>query len=140
MWFYKDEPFLLTEEEMEEYQGFVYEITDLSNNKKYIGKKNFKAIKKLKPLKGQKRGRRKVVESDWMDYYGSSLEVKQLVEEKGPGNFYREILYLCKSKGEMGYMEAREQFLRDVLLDENYYNGIIQCKIHRSHVQKIKIK
>jgi hypothetical protein len=41
-------------------------------------------------------------------------------------------------KGELGYLEAKEQFDRNVLLSEEYYNGIINCKIHRSHVQGLK--
>jgi hypothetical protein len=82
--------------------------------------------------------RTKVVESDWQDYFGSSDEVKSLVEEHGRDSFVREILHLCNTKGEMGYMEAKEQFDRNVLLDDTYYNGIIQCKIHRSHVKSLK--
>lgn len=72
-----------------------------------------------------------------MDYFGSSEEVKQLVEELGPKNFHREILHLCESKGVMSYLEAKEQFDRDVLLSEEYYNGIINCKIHRTHVKPL---
>jgi hypothetical protein len=72
-----------------------------------------------------------------MQYYGSSDEVKALVEELGPDNFHREILHLCESKGVMSYLEAKEQFDRNVLLSDDYYNGIINCKIHRSHVKSL---
>jgi hypothetical protein len=72
-----------------------------------------------------------------MDYYGSSDEVKALVETLGASNFHREILHLCMSKGEMSYLEAKEQFDRDVLLSSEYYNGIINCKIHRNHVKRL---
>ena len=127
-----------TSEMIEDYIGFVYCITDLRNNKKYIGKKLFTSTRRLAPLKGKSRKRVVKKESDWQDYYGSSEEVKLLVEELGPSNFKREILHLCNAKGEMGYLEAKEQFDRNVLLSDEYYNGIINCKIHRSHVKNIK--
>jgi hypothetical protein len=136
MWYYGDTEF--TSDMICDYVGYVYCITDLSNNKKYIGKKLFKSTRKLKPLKGQKRRRTKILESDWMDYYGSSEEVKMLVEEKGPSNFHREIIHLCNTKGEMSYLEAKEQFDREVLLSDDYYNEFIGCKIHSRHVKNLK--
>jgi hypothetical protein len=134
MWYYNDK---VLESSPEGYQGFVYVITDKSTGKMYVGKKGFWSKKTLPPLKGKTRKRRSIVESDWQKYYGSSDMVKQLLLEHGPQNFHREILYLCRTKGEMGYLEAKEQFTRNVLLDDNYYNGIINCKIHRSHVQSL---
>ena len=138
MWYYQGEVFSPTEEELKEWVGFVYVITDKTNSKMYVGKKQFWSKKTLPPLKGKTRKRRSVVESDWMKYYGSSDLVKQLLVEHGEDHFYREILHFGKSKGELGYMEAKEQFDRNVLLDDNYYNGIINCKIHRSHVKNLK--
>ena len=135
MWYYGGKEF--TSEMIDDYIGFVYVITDLSNNKKYVGKKLFMSKRRLPPLKGKTRKRTVIKESDWMDYFGSSEEVKQLVEELGPKNFHREILHLCESKGVMSYLEAKEQFDRDVLLSEEYYNGIINCKIHRTHVKPL---
>lgn len=134
-WYYKDKVYDPTEEELKEWVGFVYVITDKSNNKMYVGKKTFWSKKTLPPLKGKTRKRRSVVESDWRKYYGSSDLVKQLLVEHGEQNFYREILYFGKSKGELGYLEAKEQFDRNVLLDDNYYNGIINCRIHRNHIR-----
>ena len=138
MWYYKGEEYNPTEEELSEFVGFVYIITDKSNDKMYVGKKTFWSKKTLPPLKGKTRKRRSVVESDWKKYYGSSDLVKQLLLEHGEVNFHREILHMCKSKGEMGYIEAKEQFDRNVLLDDRYYNGIINCRIHRNHVKKLK--
>jgi len=135
-WYYKDEEF--TSEMIDDYVGFVYLITDKSNNKKYVGKKLLTSRRKLPPLKGKTRRRTVVKETDWQKYYGSSEEVKLMVEEKGSDNFHREILFLCKSKGELGYIEAKYQFEHDVLLRDDYYNGIIQCKIHRNHVRSLK--
>lgn len=132
-WTYKGQIF--TSEEIGDYVGFVYLITDLSNNKKYVGKKNFWSTRKLPPLKGQKRRRTKKTESDWMDYFGSSEEVKLLVEQNGRQGFKREIIRLCKTKGEMSYFEAKEQFDREVLFRDDYYNAFIGCKIHANHVK-----
>lgn len=136
MWSYNGEEF--TSEMIEKYVGFVYIITNLETNMKYVGKKLFTSKRTLPPLKGKTRKRKVVKESDWMEYYGSSEEVKSLVEELGANSFKREILHLCNTKGEMSYLEAKEQFDREVLLDDTYYNGIINCKIHRSHVKRLK--
>ena len=65
---------------IEDYVGFVYQITDKTNDKKYIGKKGLISKRRLPPLKGKKRRRIKIIETDWQDYYGSSETVKMLVE------------------------------------------------------------
>jgi serine/threonine protein kinase len=133
MWLYDGKEF--TSDMIDNHVGFVYIITDKTNSKKYIGKKLFKSTRKLPPLKGKTRRRTKIVETDWQDYFGSSDEVKLLVEENGRDRFLREILHLCKTKGHMGYLELYEQITRDALLRDDYYNGIVQAKIHRSHVK-----
>ena len=124
------------EDELSKYVGFVYLITERDTGKKQIGKKFFWSKRRLPPLKGKSRKRTVVKESDWKDYYGSSEHLKALVEQKGGDAYYREILHLCKTKGECSYLEAKEQFLRDVLLREDYYNEFIGCKIHSKHLPK----
>jgi hypothetical protein len=136
MWYYGDDEF--TSEMIGDYVGFVYVITDLINRKKYVGKKLFKSTRRIAPLKGKTRKRKVTKESDWQDYFGSSEEVKLIVEERGRESFHREILHLCNTKGELSYLEAKEQFDREVLLSDDYYNGIINCKIHRTHVRGLK--
>ena len=132
-WYYKDKIF--TSEMIEDYVGFVYQITDKTNDKKYIGKKGLISKRRLPPLKGKKRRRIKIIETDWQDYYGSSETVKMLVEEHGPEMFHREILRLCKKKAEMSYYEAKLQFDTDCILKpEEYYNEFIGCKINRKHL------
>ena len=119
----------------EEYQGFVYMITDTTNDKKYIGKKFFWKPKILPITKTRKRRVRTRVESDWRKYYGSSREVQDLVENVGTDKFKREILRLCKTKGECSYYEAKLQFEYDVLLRDDFYNEFIGCKIHSKHIK-----
>jgi hypothetical protein len=138
MWHYKNLNFQPNEDELSEYVGFVYLITERDTNKKYVGKKFFWSTRKLPPLKGKTRKRTKKVQSDWMSYYGSSEELKLLVETKGGDAYYREILHLCRTKGECSYLEAKEQFDRNVLLSDEYYNEFIGCKIHSSHVKELK--
>ena len=131
MWKYNNEEF---NETPEEYQGFVYEITELSTGKKYIGKKNFWSPKILPKNSKRSRRIRTRVESNWKEYYGSSEEVCKLVESRGQDKFKREIIRLCKTKGEMSYYEAKMQFDNDVLFREDYYNNFIGCKIHAKHL------
>lgn len=109
--------------------GFVYLITNLINNKKYIGKKQMQSVKKMPPLKGKKNKRHKIVETDWKTYTGSSNDLNEDIQKCGKENFKFEILKICNSKSEMTYYETKIQFENDVLLKEEYYNGIINCRI-----------
>ena len=113
----------------EEYEGFVYLITNKKTGQKYIGKKLAKFKTTKPPLKGRKNKRRGYKESDWQTYYGSSDRLNADVKELGEKHFTREILYLCKGRGEMSYIEAREQFDRRVLETDDYYNGIINVRV-----------
>ena len=133
MWLYKNQPFDTTPEE---YQGFVYIIEELDTGKKYLGKKFFWKPKVLPITKTRKRKTRTRVESDWRTYYGSSREVRLLVEQKGKNNYNRTILKLCHTKGECSYYEAKLQFEYDVLLRDDFYNEFIGCKIHSKHLKK----
>jgi len=133
MWYYNGNEY---NETPEEYQGFVYLITELDTDKKYIGKKNFWRPKTLPKNSKRSRRVRTRVESDWRTYFGSSKEVQLLVEDKGEDNYKREILRLCRTKGEMSYYEAKLQFENDVLLTDDYFNEFIGCKIHSNHVRK----
>ena len=133
-WLYENKEYDVTPDE---YQGFVYLITELDTRKKYIGKKFFWKPKTLPITKTRKRRIKTRIESDWRTYYGSSITVQNLIEEKGLDNWKREILRLCKTKGECSYYEAKEQFEHDVLLSDEYYNEFIGCKIHSKHVRRL---
>jgi hypothetical protein len=117
-WKYNDEDFVDAPKGIE---GFVYLITNLTNDRKYIGKKSFWTRRKDK-----KTGRRKTKESDWKNYFGSCDELNEDVKLLGKDNFEREILYLCPHKKSMSYYETMEQFKRDVLMTDDYYNTNIE--------------
>ena len=137
MWYFNNKKFEPTHDELSSWVGFVYELEDKSNGKKYIGKKLLWSKRRLPPLKGKKRKRTQIKESDWKDYYGSNDEVKNLVEAHGGDRFIRRVLRLCKTKGELSYYEAKEQFDKDVLFDPMYYNEFIGLKVHSKHLGDI---
>jgi hypothetical protein len=112
--------------------GFIYEITNLTNSKKYIGKKQMVRKIRRMPLKGKKRKRVDYIESDWKTYTGSSDALNEDIKNLGMNYFKFNILKFCNSKFELSYFEAKIQFEKDVLLNENYYNGIINCRIGKA--------
>ena len=109
--------------------GFIYEITNNLTNRKYIGKKQMRTLRKLKPLKGKKKTRRVEKETDWKTYTGSSNELNEDIKTLGKNNFTFEILAFCNSKSHLSYEEIKMQIQKDVLLKEEYYNGIINCRL-----------
>jgi len=139
MWTYQDQ---IVAELPEECVGFVYLITNLTNDRKYIGKKLAKFSKttyKTVQLKNGTKKKKKIrskIDSDWQEYFGSSKELLADVEKLGKEQFKREILYYCCSKAECSYIEAREQFDRKVLESTDYYNGQISVRVHGSHILK----
>ena len=128
-WFYKKQ---IITSLPEDCVGFVYIITNTTNDRKYIGKKLARFRKTRPPLKGKKNRRRYTIESDWQDYYGSSDDLTADIEKIGKENFKREILFYCYSKGECSYIEAREQFRHRVLESDDWYNGHIRVRVHQS--------
>jgi len=138
MWTYQNQA---VETLPEDCIGFVYLITNLTNGRKYIGKKLAKFSKttyKTVTLKNGTKKKKKIrskISSDWQTYWSSSDELKKDIELLGQNNFTREILFYCKSKSECTYLEARTQFERKVLESDDYYNGQISCRIHQSHIK-----
>jgi hypothetical protein len=137
-WYYQNNPI---EELPEDCVGFVYLITNKATSRMYVGKKlskfsktTYKTIKQKNGTKKKKKIRSKI-DSDWLEYYGSSIELNKDVELLGRDNFTREILFLCKSKAECSYIEAREQFARKVLESDEFYNGQISVRVHGSHIK-----
>ena len=124
-----------TSDDIESNYGFVYIITNTVNDKKYIGKKWFWSLRKKK-IKGKKRAKRIKLESDWKDYYGSSADLITDIVKYGKDKFKREILILCKTKGDASYHEARLQFEYKVLESDQYYNQWIICKVRKNHISR----
>lgn len=128
-WLFNGQPF--TSEQANGYYGFIYQITNNLDGKKYIGRK-YLTKAATKQVNGKKKKIRK--ESDWENYWSSSDLLKEQVKQFGEENFTREILFLCKTRSECNYMETREIFLRDALLKEEYINAWVSAKIHKAHV------
>ncbi len=135
MWFYENKE---VTEMPDGIVGFVYQITNTTNGRMYIGKKLARFRRSRKPLKGRVNKRRYTVSSDWQYYYGSSDQLLADVEKIGKDKFKREILFYCKSKAELSYVEAREQFARKVLESNDYYNGHIRVRVHGKGILKEK--
>ena len=120
-WYYKGTTF--TSDDIGDFFGYVYLITNKTTGKKYIGRKYF--VQKRKPKGGK---RRVTSESDWKKYYGSSPELKADVSRYGKNNFSREILSLHTTLGKVNYEETRQLFLNNVLMESlddgtpMYYN------------------
>lgn len=125
-----------TENDVEEgWIGFIYLIENLANNKKYIGKKGFY---KSKAFQVKNKKKKKMVQSDWQKYYGSSAELKEDIKIHGKENFRRTIIRICTSKSEMNYYELREQMVRDVLLyPDEYYNAYVGTRINRNQLKRL---
>jgi hypothetical protein len=129
-WKYNGKDF--TEDLVGNNYGFVYQITNLTNGRKYIGKKFFYSAK-TKQVKGKKKKYKAL--SNWQTYYGSSDNLTKDVLQLGHENFNREILHLCLTKGECGYLEAKEQFRNNVLETDNYYNSWIMVRVRKDHIK-----
>jgi hypothetical protein len=136
-WIYNGEEFVGDDLDPKKIYGFVYEIRNLLNGRKYIGKKFFWSMR-TKVVKGKKK--KLVVQSDWKKYWGSNGTLLADIEKDGESNFEREIKFLCESKSVCAYLEAREQFNINAILDPVYYNDWIQVKITRRHLQKYSEK
>jgi len=138
MWFYNDQ---VVEALPDDCVGFVYLITNLTNDRKYVGKKLAKFSKttyRVVKLKNGTKKRKKIrgkIDSDWKTYYGSSVELLSDIAQLGSDKFKREILHYCNAKAVCSYIEAKEQFDRKVLESTDYYNGIISLKVHKNHIK-----
>jgi hypothetical protein len=131
-WTYRGSTF--TADDVGAHKAFVYVITNLTDGRRYVGKKLL-WTRKVKTV--NKKKKKILVQSDWPSYHGSSEELKRDVELLGEDSFSREILHLCAAPGEASYLEMKEQILRDVLLRKDYYNLFVGGKIHANHVKNL---
>lgn len=121
--------------------GFIYEIKNIVTGKKYIGKKQCNSKIKRKPLKGKKRNRIDYKVSDWREYTGSSTDLNIDIERYGKESFIFTIIKACDSKWALAYYEIKEQIERDVIIRDDFYNGILNVRIGRppkSEFEKLK--
>ena len=137
-WLYEGKPF--TTDDIGDFFGFVYRITNLQTGKQYIGRKYFYQFRKPRG-----KSRKVKSESDWKKYYGSSDELNANRKSLGNKCFKREIISLHNTKGWVNYEETRQLFLNNVLSeDENYYNSNILGRymkkdyFNEQHTSKIK--
>ena len=129
-WYFEGTPFL--SENINDNFGFVYLITNIQNNRKYIGRKYFWSFR---TPKGKKRKVKS--ESDWKNYYGSCPELKEDIDKFGRENFSRTILSLHKTKGKTNFEETRQLFVKGVLTEAledgtpAFYNSNILSRYFR---------
>ena len=135
-WSYEGKPFTPSYDELKEWQCFVYIITD-DDGRSYVGVKQFHKKVTRPPLKGRKNKRRGIAESDWKTYTGSSSSLNEKVAGGGTDALTRrEILHLCRTKGDGAFLEAKEQFDRGVLFRDDYHNEIINLRTHSKHLSE----
>lgn len=137
MWLYKDKVIESIEDMPEGTYGFIYEVIHNPTGRKYLGKKVLQFNRTLPPLKGQKRKRKVVKESDWKTYYGSHAEIKGLIKEGKQEEFSREILQYVPTKKLLTYFECKYLFINEVLENrDNYINDNILGKFYRKDFLK----
>lgn len=123
-----------------DWAGFVYQITNNLTDQKYIGRKRFHKKRTLKPLKGKKRKRIVITESDWREYRSSCKELIEDIEKHGKENFTFEILSFHENFQELNYAETKLQILFAVLESRmpngewEYYNNNIENKFYKSEL------
>ena len=131
-WLYKDTTF--TSDDIGDFFGYVYLITNNENGRQYIGRKYFW---QFRTPKGKKRKVKS--ESDWKKYYGSCPELKDEIRQLGKHNFSRTMLSLHKTAGKTNYEETKQLFTRGVLTEAfndgtpAYYNSNILSRYFRKN-------
>jgi len=114
-------------------EGFTYRI-DYTDGSYYYGKKNFLSRTTLPPLKGYKRKRKVVKESNWRKYKGSSKHGKLKCVQK------KTILKLFKTKGALTYGEVELLVTERVLFKLDCLNDNISGKFYAKNIGRKKIK
>lgn len=134
MWHLNGAP--LTDEQKdqinEQWYGFIYLITNTETGRKYVGRK-YLTKAGYKQVNGKRKKIRKV--SDWETYFGSSPSLLEDIQATGKDNFKREIVRLCKTRGEVNYQETKLLFdLRVLEYPDSFYNANIAVKYSRRNI------
>ena len=130
-WTYNGQLITEIQDMPENTYGFIYEVFHKPSGKKYLGKKVLHFNRTLPPLKGMKRKRKVVKESDWRTYFGSHVEIKQLIKEEKQNEFERRILQFVPTKKLLTYYECKYLFINEVLEHDEYINDNILAKFYR---------
>ena len=117
--------------------GFLYKITDKSNNKFYVGIKQVSKKIRRKPLKGKTRARISTGESDWRNYCSSSGEISESIEANEAGYIF-DILGLYNTKTDLKYAEASYLIKNDCLMNKNCYNLMFNYRLNFKHIKNKK--
>jgi len=135
--------------------GFIYEVTHLPTQQKYLGKKvlfyernkklgkkeqqKIKEERKLKGLRGKTPSKKKVIlESDWKKYYGSHNKIVELIKNNKHHEFSREILMFVPNKKMLTYYETKYLFLKEVIENnEKYLNTNISGHFYSKDFQDL---
>ena len=132
--------------------GFVYIVTHVPSGKAYIGKKVLfhnkkqkigkRELEKLSGVVGRRPAYKLVVkESDWLNYYGSQKEIKQLLLEGKKDEFQRTILKMCPDKKSLTYFEVKYQMIYQVLeKPDEFFNDNILGKFYTRDLSNIKFE
>ena len=137
-WIYKQHEINDITQFPEKTFGFVYMTTHKPSGKSYIGKKVLfhnqkkklgkKELAALTGVVGRRPSYKLIVkESDWLKYYGSQKDIKQLLLEGKKDEFERTILKMCLTKKSLTYFEIKYQMLYQVLEkpDEFFNDNIL---------------
>jgi|TARA_R100000482_G_scaffold16981_1_gene4914 hypothetical protein len=132
--------------------GFVYIVTHKPTNKSYIGKKVLyhtrkqkigkRELQRLEKAVGRRPSYKLVVkESDWLRYYGSQKEIKNLLLEGKKDEFERIILKLAPNKKLLTYYETKYQMIYQVLeKPDEFFNDNILGKFFTKDFIDIEFK
>lgn len=147
-WRYKDKLITDISDMPEGTYGFIYKVTHLPTQQKYIGKKvlyfernvklgkreteALKEERKAAGIGGRVPAKKKVIkESDWKTYYGSQEEIKKLVKSSKPEDWSREIVEYVPTKKLLTYYEIKHIFINDALENTDYLNDNILGKFYQ---------
>lgn len=104
---------------------FVYVIT-YTNNRRYIGKKAVRAIRRKPPLKGYKRNRRIMTNLPFINYQGSHDQAKELTPA------VKQIIYQCSKRKAATYLEMELLVKHEAIFLDRYINENISGTFFRN--------
>lgn len=122
------------------YNGFIYIIRDIANNKLYLGKKNFSTLKKVEGTT-----RRQKQDLNWRWYISSSKELSEQIKIHGKQKFEFIAIEQYKAKGALSYAETwslmyvQSPYRRDIWYNLliNKVSWVVKEPITQRHIARI---